>query len=600
MLFILPLIVDVDAYLTFEPIKVHFLLLGSGVVAAALALGILFKGKSLFGDKRWSGWGWGTIGFYGYFGSFFISSFTSIAPHISFWGGDPRYHGLVFYLAMFVVVSAVTLLGSALYRRLLNVILCSAIVVSIFGILQQITPSLNQWWDISSFLNRAYSTLGHPNYLASFLVLVTPLFFWKFLESRWKYSWMFGGIFVIAALILTMSRSGFIGLLVSLFFFILVYSWWMRRLRIFMGLMMIPLLFGFIMMYVNIARGTPTDTMSAVNSQTLISRFAINQENLRSVESRSVLWSATWKLILERPWFGYGLDTFSLAFTRVAPPELLQTEDMNSYADRAHNILLDTLVEVGVVGTIFWLMILVSTVVVAVRSRDVCLLALGSAVVGEFVMQQFGFQVATDMTLMWIFVVGILIMRKVRVGVGEVNTRARFIYTCVCVPALIFWGVWSSTFALSSWKADRFARTEDFEAAHVSAPYLVKYELEMVNQGLQSSDVDAHLRRLEQETGGSDFHVFWYRGRVHVLRGEYDQSYADFEHTLALAPTALAPYLDYGKALYAGGRYTKAVSIYQRYLDLAPGASARTRIFYKLNPDFDQIFELLKQAKARE
>ncbi len=609
-----PLFVDVHAYLTFEPIKVHVFLLGAtflaGLLVASWALGACSRTTFLPLYKEWAF----LIAFVGYWVAILVSTLTSLAPMVSFWGMDPRYHGLILYGGLLTFTFAICCVRPAHLKHLLEVVMVTAGLVSIFGILQRVIPELNQWWDVSSFLYRTYSTLGHPNYLADYLVLVAPLFFWKFLESRRWHLWLALGGTVLLAFILTLSRSGIFGLFVSIFYFISVYSWWTKRRRLLGLLVAIPVIMIAVVAYANVRYRD-----NFVNSQTLLSRFVIAGENLRSFETRLQLWPATIKLIAHHPVLGYGPDTFTLAFTRVAPKELLITENLSSYADRAHNIILDTLVELGLAGTLFWLAILILAVIAAARSRSIVVLAMGSALMGHFISQQFGFQTVPHMMLMWMFVAGIFVMQRgERSPIQKPVVRVGWLCGVLILVSvmLVIAGVRG---VLLNWKADRLARTGEYEKALSAAPHRVKYLSEWLSDTIETSlddpRISARLTELEAFTSGQDYHTFWYRAQWYLAQGQYDEAYAEYTHTLEIAPTVPAVYLNYGQALYDGERYQQAIDMWQHYVDLAPpywkehaayasgklSAWERNRyeVFYKYYPNFDQIFGSIQQAREK-
>lgn len=615
-----PLVVDVSAYLTFEPIKVHIFLLGALGVGMLLCIGHLTGvfGRHYKEDLRRIRQNRilmaFCIAFVGYWATIVVASFTSIAPLVSFWGMDPRYHGLMLYGALLTFTLGVGSMRPALLKRLLEITMVTAGLVSLFGIFQRVIPELNQWWDVSSFLYRTYSTLGHPNYLADYLVLITPLFFWKFIESRRWYLWLALGGAILLAFVLTLSRSGLLGLLVSIFFFISVYSWWTKRRRLLGILIAIPVIMLAVIGYANVRYRD-----NFVNSQTLLSRFVIAGENLRSFETRLQLWPATITLVAKRPVLGYGPDTFTLAFARVAPKELLITENLNSYADRAHNILLDTLVEIGLVGTICWLIILALVVVWAARSRSVVMLALGSGLVGHFISQQFGFQTVPHMMLMWMLVASIFVMQwREDTSAPAPMKRIGFLKSALVIISIIavIAGVRG---VASNWKADRLARIWEYEKALSSAPHRVKYIFEWLSGTIEDAPEDpripAQLTQLEQFTNGQDHHVFWYRARWYQTLGQYDEAYREYERAIAIAPTVPEIYKTYGQALFDGGRYQQAIDMWQYYVDLAPpywkehkayadgklSAWERNRyeVFYKFYPSFDQIFDSLTLAREK-
>ena len=609
-----PLAVDVGAYLTFEPIKVHVLSLGAGLLAAiglvGWALGKRWR-KPIQEDSQ-SNTIWKTA-FFGYWTFTFLAIVTSIAPMVSLWGLDPRYHGLLYSGALLIMMLAVGFLKREHMVRLLEVIMVTAVVVSVYGILQRLFPALTQWWDVDSFLYRSFSTLGHPNYLADYLVLATPLFFWKFFESRRWWIWLVGGAFVLLALLLTLSRSGFIGLFVSFFFVAIVYSRMSSRSndrvnwrKIGGGVLVVLSLVTALVVYANVR-----ERDGFTYSKDLLSRLVIGGENLRSLETRLLLWPATFRMIVERPILGYGPDTYPLAFTRFAPQELLRAENMNSYADRAHNIILDTMQEIGVIGGVFFLMILFWSLRRAARSQSLVVIALGASLAGHFASQQFGFQTAPHALHMWFFIAAISFLEgPEEETMGEGKGSSMKSSTKIAVFILAFIILVGTFYAVSRlWKADRLARDEQYIAALNVAPIRLQYGLNHVRQFPDFPLLD----RLEAFTNHHNYRVYWYRARGYLEQNQYTQAYQQFDTALTLAPTAIRTIYEYGEALFDGKKYQRAVDIWKRYIQLSPDywrqheayraglltpwERNRYEVFYKLYPNFDEVFEQLKAAE---
>jgi hypothetical protein len=81
------------------------------------------------------------------------------------------------------------------------------------------------------------------------------------------------------------------------------------------------------------------------------------------VGNRVVVWQIAWDGFLNRPFLGWGPENFNLAFARHYNPCLGTIEcGMDVWYDRAHNIVLDTLVEIGIVGFIGYLAIFAAAI----------------------------------------------------------------------------------------------------------------------------------------------------------------------------------------------------------------------------------------------
>lgn len=90
----------------------------------------------------------------------------------------------------------------------------------------------------------------------------------------------------------------------------------------------------------------------------LMPRLGLASEGIeiRSVEERALLSKAALTLIQMRPWFGVGLGNFSAALYRLAP------EAVSYYTGftPVHNVLILATAELGILGGLFWLCLIVS------------------------------------------------------------------------------------------------------------------------------------------------------------------------------------------------------------------------------------------------
>lgn len=609
------LAVDVRAFSTFEPLKV-LVTIGIGALLgwwSVMRWGAKDKGESQ-GQETGKGANQRLLAFayYGYWISLLIATVMSVAPWVSLFGLAPRYQGLLMYIAIFIASMGISKLSRKQLESVLGVAIVGGVVVSAFGILQGLIPALTQWWDIDSFLGRTFSTMGHPSYLADYLLLVAPLFYWKWVTSRRWLRWSLLGIIVGVALLLTMSRGAFLGLAASGLFFVGVYGYWHKQRGLLMSAIVIPLLLVVLVAGVNIL-----PFRSGAHKVPLLNRLVVSQENLRSVSTRFVLWPSVARRVLERPLFGYGPDTFALSFAKAAPKELLQSENFNAYADRAHNFFLDSMINVGVVGTGFLILLLCLIIRVVIRSGDPLFLALGSAIVGHIISQQFEFSLTVHLIFLWVYI-GIIFgfygkgsfhLQHTITFPKWVRIVAKVVVSLFVIG--IFWGYIVPTFL-----ADRLAREEDYGKAIMIAPHRSEYVLAEARSQIEERRDPRHILNLlhgvKLFSGDLDYRPYFYEGIMWNEISEYPKSFLAFEEAIKRSPIFPPLYKSYGEALLKSGDRKAALVQFNTYVDLAPPYwkmkelykkgelkgwdKQQYEVFYKLNPDFDTIFELIQKA----
>lgn len=154
-------------------------------------------------------------------------------------------------------------------------------------------------------------------------------------SMRWFHAVMM--VSMVVALFLTNSRSSIIGFVVAMFSAAVV----MGSVGL-MGVLLITLLtalLGTALFYPGL-----TDAIMS-NMASLFSRSGQVSE-LTTLTGRHVIWEACWKLFMDQPIFGYGLGSI-----RVVLP-LAYSDVWGNTVGTAHNLLLESLVSVGLAGTL--------------------------------------------------------------------------------------------------------------------------------------------------------------------------------------------------------------------------------------------------------
>jgi tetratricopeptide (TPR) repeat protein len=375
-----------------------------------------------------------------------------------------------------------------------------------------------------------------------------------------------------------------------------------------------------------------------IKNNTVLSRLTLSGENVRSVASRMVLWPGALRMIGERPLLGHGLDTFNLVYPRYLDPAIFDFENLSSAPDRAHNELLDLAVAAGLLGLVFYLLLLglltrmvMNYITEQPRAGDL-LLVLGPflGIASLFFANQFSFSV----TLMWFFfwlhlaLLAFLLSPKQRhtihltslyhmmvrmgvftiviIGIGALG------YSTIVTPALAEVGFRNGRVAHNAEQtASAFAH---YHEAVDRAPYQRQYYYWLAEAALAQNNQDmlAEAMRLIQDLpriAGEHFDVLLYRARL--LSSLDGPPVLDaFDDVIAHSPNNPRTYLYAGHAYFEAARHQEAIDMYIAYLRLVPDLwrwkthleerlpeeREKYRIFYKLNPDFDEVFERLSYA----
>lgn len=193
-------------------------------------------------------------------------------------------------------------------------------------------------WGGSVFGNAIGGTFGNPNFLAGYLVVTLP-FTYHFLKEKGKIG-LIGLIGQMGAIFLTRSAGGILGII--LFVFGLIFLVNKKKNLIsdkktiwFLGIG-VSLIFGLFVLYFgsNLFRNRA-------------SQFDFFPQSRTRIFTKGIL------AFTKKPLFGWGVANFDYAFESVDWP--LKVEN-DVYVDRAHSVMLEILVTMGIAGLIGYLL----------------------------------------------------------------------------------------------------------------------------------------------------------------------------------------------------------------------------------------------------
>ena len=348
----------------------------ASVQALLLIAGIAWLTKILV-SRRGLHWQWTplTISILCFAAAAVFSTIFSINAGLSFFGDPLRLEGLLTiatYL-MLVFLFSENVQTPETVDRLFFWLLLAATLVSSYALFQYFyyNPTEHFFYKYSPKGNGVGSTIGNPNFLGKYLVLIIPIVLALSLNggSRLIMTGLFLSLTLcFAALIATFTRASWLGLLAGLA--VLLYYAWRNALLNGKGrrLVFIAISSVVIVCLFNTyspAHGKRTAIPSPNQTRGEVIQKAVKSldiEKGRGVATRLYVWDKTVCLIRERPWFGYGLETFMLVFKKYNQ-EYTEIFHDRVIIDRAHNNYLDIAFAMGLPGLATYLAILLSFVV---------------------------------------------------------------------------------------------------------------------------------------------------------------------------------------------------------------------------------------------
>lgn len=272
----------------------------------------------------------------------FLATAHSLLFRVSIWSFILLLnYVIIFYLTIHLIRTR------SEFKQLVYLIIGIAVFLSIFGLFKRFGANPFPWWDYGDlkyshdFISATY---GNHNHLAGYLEMAIPLILGLFLtgHKRGKLFFMiYLAFLLITALVLSLSRGGWIGFLLSLSFMAvaLLTNRYFKRKRF-----IIAAIGGSLALVLIVLASTPVVERIRTLEQ---------KEETPNLRARVVVWGGITRMIQDYPLLGTGPGTFATVFTQYQPP---------GYAGRyfyGHNDYLHFISETGLflIPIIIWMII---------------------------------------------------------------------------------------------------------------------------------------------------------------------------------------------------------------------------------------------------
>jgi tetratricopeptide (TPR) repeat protein/O-antigen ligase len=299
---------------------------------------------------------------------YILTTITSIAPRVSFWGFYHRQQGLyvaLCYIAIFFLMLD-TLRTRQQLERLITVILLTSLPVSLYGIMQhyRIDPLV---WIRTSLSGRVESTLGNPILIGAYLIMVVPLTVWQLIRSfslirtRGKKvgpSLVLFGCYLLLlilqliCLVFTQSRGPVMGLVAgALFSFLLLTVLRGRK-----GLALAAVGASIALLAILAILNLPNSPLMLPKGIPFVRRLGAMSRDI--MEDRSLIWHGAAEMITAdgiRAVIGYGPETMGLISHPYTHPDWAALKGYQQVVDRCHNETLDAWITSGLIGLFAYL-----------------------------------------------------------------------------------------------------------------------------------------------------------------------------------------------------------------------------------------------------
>jgi len=348
-----------------------------------------------------------------------ISTLFSWDFHVSFWGYYSRFNGgllsnITYAFLFYAFVSNFlpkdealktngdnSLNAGKIIKHILLVSIASGIIVSLWGLPSRFgyDPTcfvFRGTFDVSCWTNdfqpkiRIFSTLGQPDWLAAYLVILLPISFVFFIKNFYRKKinevksstfyflfpnttnsillslFYFGSIILFCVdLLYSNSRSGILSALLSLFFFLTIYIWYQFRRKS----IQLPIIIALSGIIIYILMNQPLVNInlifsqnSNINSTGPTEKPVVKTPKQEPVQHigefggtdsskiRKYVWTGAIEAWKNYPLFGTGVETFAFAYYKYKPAGQNLTSEWNFLYNKAHNEYLNYLATTGIFG----------------------------------------------------------------------------------------------------------------------------------------------------------------------------------------------------------------------------------------------------------
>ena len=544
-----------------------------------------------------------------------ISTFTSIDKFTSVFGYPTRLNGGLLsqfaYLSLFFC--ALVNLDKLKSQKLIATIVLTAFAVSLWGIpghfdkdpsCYVLTGRLTSgcWQQEFNPLVRIFSTLGQPNWLAQYLVLVMPFsLVLTFIDkkSKLKFFWALATIAIFVAFLFTNSRSGLLGFILSLIILtaLLGTEFIKERRKIFYALSLVILFLLIIFGATLLGRVKEVITLGHQPS-------TINQPT-ESSSIRLIVWQGAWQVFLNNPILGTGPETFAYSYYKYRPLTHNQTTEWNFFYNKAHNEFLNYLANIGVLGLSAYLIFIffsLKAIYQIAKSASVENQLFAKAAIASLVGYQtvifFGFSIVVSQLLMFLIIPIIFTIKDINTlefSLNFLNGLTKKVAGAVILLA----GLWTLTLIARLYFADAtFSRAQRDENANsllaynnavdifpVKNPQYIAgfaYTASLYASGIDDKQLSSALKKeslasaaLALKLSPNNLLIVRKVANTYLLLADIDQNSKNQALTVAqklpqLAPTDPQSFFTLGKVQSALGDKQKAKESLEHALALKP------------------------------
>lgn len=334
-----------------------------------------------------------------------ISVFFAGNINLAIWGRPGRWEGLItiiLYMSLFIIARSFTRLDD----KFLMIVLVTACIVSIYGIMQTfgIDPFPRDVLRIN-WGSRSFSTMGNPNFLGSYLVLILPFSVYMYV-IKGKYIGVLFYVILFYCLLSTNTRGAWLGAIFGIITFVVMHFVYYRYTtkEFYKYIILFILTVSIILIYNYNTGGALLSRFLTISSDAR-GFLAMGDSSDYMGSNRGFIWKRVVELIKRKPFVGYGIENLGEAFDQYYKYDILKVLKSDYLIDKAHNEYLNIAVTTGIPSLLAYLSFIISIIkngFKKVRNNSVIIL-LVSSVIGYLLAAFFNISVVSVAYVYWIF-----------------------------------------------------------------------------------------------------------------------------------------------------------------------------------------------------
>ena len=311
-----------------------------------------------------------------------ISTILSIDPQTSVFGYYSRFNGglLSVFCYNLLYWAFVSNIAKKEARKLIHIFLGSATIVSIYAVLEHFGIDKNIW--VQDVASRVFSTLGQPNWLAAWIVALSPITWALMLNTDKKLKsvkfWIYSALSILFfwTLIFTKSRSGYLGFAAAGFIFWILAFWkYNFKIKKILWPLFIVGISSALICLISGTEYTPSITqilhhqLPSDLTQVSVGTTSLETGGTESGTIRKIVWKGAIQVFLHYPIFGTGVETFAYSYYLYRPAEHNLTSEWDFLYNKAHNEYLNFAANSGTVGILTYLIVIVFSILLMLKSN---------------------------------------------------------------------------------------------------------------------------------------------------------------------------------------------------------------------------------------